>query len=127
VQPNPADRIVDDLIRRSRDKFDALGGEIVRDMREMIGVPVSGSGRNVVRSKPGEPPRKETGALQGSWRHHTVTEGDTVRTVAGTPSMIGVYLQKGTATIRPRPHASTLFRRVVGRASAFARTLLQTK
>lgn len=40
--------------------------DLADDVRKRIGVPVERSGGRVIRSKPGEPPRRDTGRLQAS-------------------------------------------------------------
>jgi hypothetical protein len=108
VNGNPADDITDRLIERARDGMDGIGAELVARMREMLNVPDGGTPSRPVHSKPGEPPHYESRSYQQSWAHHTEVRGDTVRTAAGTPMMLGVWLEKGTGKMEPRPHASTL-------------------
>lgn len=101
---NPADAIVDRLITRALPGFDAIGVELVEKIRDAIDVPVEFTSGAVIRSEPGEPPRRESGDYQGSIRHVTERDGDTITTVVGTDSVIGAYLEGGTERMKPRPH-----------------------
>lgn len=105
---NLADRMTDALIERSRDGFDEIGAELEARFRELLSVQVEGTGKEVVRSKPGEAPRRESGGYEGSFKHVTTVEGDTVATRAGTEDPRGAWFTGGTATMQPRPHAETV-------------------
>lgn len=111
---NPADDITDRLIDRARDGMDGIGTELVTRMQEMLNVPDGGTPSKPIHSKPGEAPHYESRDYQQSWTHATEVRGDTVRTEAGTPRMLGVWLEKGTGKMAPRPHASTLAREFGG-------------
>lgn len=101
---NPADEITDALIDRARDGFDEIGADLAERLRKKIDVAVGRSGGVVVRSLPGEPPRRDTGDYQATVRHETRTEGNTVTTAAGTDSQLGPWLEGGTSRMKPRPH-----------------------
>jgi hypothetical protein len=54
--------------------------EIMRDeAKERIGVPVVRQGGKVIRSKPGEPPRRDKGKLQASASAQTINATSTVQ------------------------------------------------
>jgi hypothetical protein len=105
---HPADDITDRLVERARDGMEKVAQELEQRWRQMVSVPVEGVGRSAIRSKPGEPPRRDTGEYQDSIDHRTSVEGDKVIAVAGTSMERGVWLEKGTGRMRPRPHASKL-------------------
>lgn len=69
--PNPFVEIARDLERA----VEQFGGVIVEQVREDLRIPVQyvtgpRGGVRVIRSKPGEHPRRETGNLQGSINHY---------------------------------------------------------
>jgi hypothetical protein len=102
---NPADAITDALAEDMRVAFDAIGQELEDRFRELVSVPVEYEGKRVIRSKPGERPRLETGRYQESFRHTTNVDGDKVRTEAGTTDKRGAFFTAGTSRMKPRPHA----------------------
>jgi len=53
--------------------------DIAQQVRTRIGIPVDKSRRPWIRSKPGEPPRKDTGRLQTSTSTQTIDAGSEVR------------------------------------------------
>lgn len=63
----------------------------------------------IIRSSPGEPPRKEFGDYYDSITHETTREGDLVITRIGSrlPGR-GPWLEFGTDKIAPRPHFAPL-------------------
>ena len=103
---HPADDIADSLVRKARDGMGKVAQELADRWRKLIAVPVEGKGRTAIRSKPGEPPRRETGEYQDSIESRVEIEGDKVTAVAGTTMERGVWLEKGTGRMKPRPHAS---------------------
>lgn len=93
------------LRRASRRALFRLGDAWLEELRERISVPVEGSGRNAVRSKPGQPPRKEIGRLYGSvtFRVEPGYDFESLRMICRSP--IGKILHRGTEDNRilPRP------------------------
>jgi hypothetical protein len=88
-------RASDDVLRQIADetekKLDALGEEMAEWLRKLIGVPVIRqriAGREtktvIVRSQPGEPPRKDTGRLQASVQYVTYRTGWKIKLVIST-------------------------------------------
>lgn len=53
--------------------------DMAQQVRDRIGIPVDKSRRPWIRSKPGEPPRKDTGRLQTSTATQTLEGGDSVQ------------------------------------------------
>lgn len=63
----------------------------------------------LVRSKPGEPPRKQTGHLRRSYTH--VTDRKELVAYVGTAVRYGLFLELGTSRMAARPHVrATLYR-----------------
>jgi hypothetical protein len=88
---------------------DVVAG-ITADVKERIGVPVEYAGGHVIRSKPGEPPRTEFGDYINSWTYTVVRNGDVITGTSGsTLPGRGVWLEKGTGRIRPRPHVEPAY------------------
>lgn len=107
-----------------RDSFDREGEAIVGSIVQLISVPVEkiGPGR-VVRSKPGEPPRRESGELSRGIMHNVVASKGLVQLVVSAerapiraesyypPSQedASVHLEQGGRTswntqLKPRPY-----------------------
>lgn len=61
------------------------------DVQKRIGIPVQRTKGKTVRSKPGEPPRKDTGRLQASAAAQTV---DATRSVQGSVSVSTPYAKR---------------------------------
>lgn len=108
------DGVMADLGRSLLDELRDLGPDIEADLVELVSTPVQYAAAGVVRSKPGEPPRKEHGDYARSIRH-TVSEGengpDSATLRLYTNSVIGTYLEFGTDRMRPRPHFAVVFER----------------
>ena len=116
---------IQDVIRKEMTKRLHVAGTLVRDRARVL-LSVAGSGRvkgkksgPVVRSKPGEPPRKQDGFLRGRVTYK-IENGKMVCKV-GTPVWYGYYLEVGTSRIVARPWLRRAFaerramvRRVMG-------------
>lgn len=127
-----------DLRAALRPAMESLGRDMQADMRQLISVPVqyvnagsgrpakpkpignrpgpgltqrAGVGKAVVRSKRGEPPRKEFGFLQKSMTTDTVDEGDGVTARMGSDTSIADYAERLEERMS-RPHFATIFERV---------------
>jgi hypothetical protein len=127
-----------DLRSALRPSMESLGRDMQSDMRDLISVPVQyvahGSGRPakpkrignkpgpglrsrpglghaVVRSKRGEPPRKEFGLLYKSMTTDTVNEGDGLTARMGSDTSIADYAERLEERMQ-RPHFATIFERV---------------
>ncbi len=98
----------------------AVAGSLLRDeIKVRISLPVvKVKGRVVLRSKPGEFPRLETGHLRRSI--FSIMEDD--HTVAvGSPLDYALYLELGTSRMEPRPY---LARTLLDKQSDLERILL---
>jgi hypothetical protein len=91
-----SDDIMRQVAAQTEKELDALGQKMADWMKKLIGVPVvrariPGTRRLgkavIIRSQPGEPPRKDTGRLQASVHHLTYRVGWKVKLVvsANTP------------------------------------------
>lgn len=60
-------------------------------VQKRIGVPVQRTGGKTIRSRPGEPPRRDTGRLQASATAQTI---DATRTVQGSVSVNTPYAKR---------------------------------
>lgn len=72
---------------------------------------VGGKGRKVIRSKPGEPPRKEFGLLYKSMTTDVVNEGDGITARMGSDESIADYAKYLEEPLK-RPHFQTIFEQV---------------
>lgn len=96
-------------------ELDTIGTEITEEVRESISKPVEYFGLKVVRSKPGQRPRKETGHLWASQAHAIIERGGPALQIrndaeyAYTLDVIGVFsMQYGGAYFtRPFFHVAT--------------------
>lgn len=100
---------------------DRYAESLLGQVRDLIDVAVTYSGRKAIRSKPGEPPRREFGNYQRSWQSRSSREGDRISASVGTTSNIGPFLEFGTGRMAARPHAS----RAAARARADAGPQIQ--
>jgi hypothetical protein len=100
------DRIMSGLTAQVKATMDAALRDTADDMRRIISVPVVRSGGKVIRSKPGEPPRKDTGKLLASVQSVVESlEKDKVRGSVSTNVFYDVFLTNGTSKMAPRPYA----------------------
>lgn len=111
--------IVRDMKERARPVMREVNDKGTEIWREVLSVPVGRSGRKIIRSKPGEPPRKEKGRLPPDIKGE-VTSGESVVTSNNyTDNKVAGYLDGGTRTIAPRPHAVVVARRLFAFARGF--------
>lgn len=92
---NPFDGIAADLVKVQQE----IGEEIVARTQDRCSIDVEYIGNHIVRSKPGENPRRETGKLWGSFESETNIDGEIVRTVIDTDVFYATELQE----LRDRP------------------------
>lgn len=96
-----------DVIRDTVAQTFANGGEaMVQDMRQMISVDVQYIGGSIIRSVPGEAPRRETGALYESIAKLVEVGLYGVEMAVYTEIPYSVWLQGPRFN---RPHWSTLY------------------
>jgi len=103
-----SDPVTDEIMARILAQAEQVMGEMAedaaQDMRDLISVPVSRTKGKVIRSAPGEPPRKDSGALQASVKA-TVDQHEKDKVVATVTTDVpyDVYLRDGTKKMAPRP------------------------
>jgi len=103
-------RILEDAVEQS---LDVLGGQYVGDVKESLDVSVEYQGSEVIRSKPGENPRRETGELQDATRHEVeklLFDEQELSIVNDCPH--AAPLEFGTQTVLPRPFFGPAFERL---------------
>lgn len=91
---NPWDSIAAELEQAAR----GFGARVENHVRDKLSVPVEyvtgpRGGTRVIRSLPGEPPRRETGNLQGSIQARFFFEGSTIAVELDSPVGYAVPLQ----------------------------------
>jgi hypothetical protein len=74
--------IQDAIAAALRDEGETLSS----DVRSRISVPVEKSGGKIIRSKPGEPPRKDTGRLHAEINTQTIVAGDVAEMAVESPT-----------------------------------------
>ncbi len=94
------DRIEESVQR----EYEEVAWEMTADLMTSLSVQVEYIGGYVIRSKPGEAPRREFGDLIRSVDFATSRVNALVRLDVFSTSMISVYLNEGTDRIAPRPH-----------------------
>lgn len=105
-----SDQVSEVLARRLSRGMDIFAEKLVEDIQEKISVPVEyqtgpRGGQVVIRSKPGEPPRKENGDLWESIENIPTTREAQTKIVARVVTRLKVagWLQNGTKYLDPRP------------------------
>lgn len=106
--------LFDEIQSDVHETFELLGPQIQDDWQDLISVDVEYSGATVtVRSKPGEPPRRETGDLYESIQEETETDYGSVSLEISTDIEYAPYLEDGTEKMAPRPHRTRTFEKWV--------------
>ncbi|HEV7297934.1 MAG TPA: hypothetical protein VGN72_01110 [Tepidisphaeraceae bacterium] len=96
--------------------------DVYEGVREAVSVPVGYAqgprgGVMVVRSLPGEAPRKERGVYRDSWQQEVAVDGDRVEGTVFTDDIRGLWFAEGTKVggvtrMAPRPHGEQQFNEV---------------
>lgn len=97
--------------KAARLALNEIGRRIVADIRFSIGIMVQKVGSELIRSDPGEPPRREPtwlsergGFLWKSIKYKTLPGATTLdELLIYTSDIVAVYMEFGTGTIEPRP------------------------
>lgn len=76
---------------------------------------VPGTNVTYTASAPGEPPAVATGQLRNSVTAVVQAEGKSVKGIVGTELMKGLYLEKGTSKMAPRPWLEPSFEKSLDR------------
>lgn len=118
-----AQSIVRDLTDELAETFEATGGEMVADIRNDISVPVQYLRKpyRIVRSKPGESPRRETGDLwRGVQMEVDRPDPESVSLEVFCTVLYGKYLETGTDKMERRPWWETAWLRWRDRVASLA-------
>lgn len=103
------ERVMSKLAGQVKHVVDDAATDAAKDMKALISVPVVRQGKRVIRSRPGQPPRKDSGRL-----HRTVkavaakVAKDMVRAAVETNTPYDRMLEKGTSKMAPRPFAGPI-------------------
>lgn len=95
--PTEAAQLFNEIAADVADALDRKGNEIVEAVKEDLSVPVQittgpRGGRVVIRSKPGEHPRKESGDLQAAVGHQVQRDGVDATLVVNDPMFYAPFL-----------------------------------
>lgn len=88
-----ADTHFDDIIRDVTSAMRAEGERMAAEIKDRVSVPVERTGGKVIRSKRGEPPRKDSGRLQAEIASDTIEVGDVVSMAVYSPTPYGSTLE----------------------------------
>jgi hypothetical protein len=123
-----ADTLIDDLRERATTAFDEFGREVLEALRQSVSVPVGRAGSRVIRSAPGEPPRREFADYIASLGTETAFLPAGVSASVFTDMQRGRWLEDGTSRMQPRPHFAPIFDRYAALAAeAIGRRMFTTK
>lgn len=123
-----ADTLINDLRQRAGPAFDEFGREVLDALRTSVSVPVGYAGSRVIRSRPGEPPRRETGDYRAGLGTELTYLPAGVSTSIFTDDQLGPWLENGTSRMEARPHFEPIFDRYAARAAeAIGRRMFTTK
>lgn len=94
----PASDLFDEIIAAVLREHDVVAAKVASDVKDRISVPVGykigpRGGSTKIRSKKGEPPRKDTGRLYQSITSESITDTDEVNTSVYTEVEYATYLE----------------------------------
>ncbi len=96
---NPFDEIVSDLMEPLEGVADAM----VETVQEFISINVERQGGRVIRSAPGEHPRKDTGRLYESIQYEIERDESIITITIDTDTPYAPFLEFGTSKMAERP------------------------
>lgn len=89
-----------------------LAGAVVRTRARLL---AGRPGTPRLRSRPGEPPRRQTGRLVASIAHVVIVAADAVFAVVGSGGVpYAIHLARGTPRMAPRPYLTRALRELRG-------------
>jgi hypothetical protein len=111
------DSIMDHLNGAMARAVEAATSDLRQSVQAEVSIPVEYAtgprgGLLIIRSQPGEAPRKERGVYQKSWEQSVTPVTDAVQGEVYTDDVRAAYFTKGTSRMRPRPHAEASFNRI---------------
>lgn len=79
--------------------------EMKQEVKNILDIPVSKNGAKIVRSRPGQPPRKNSGNLQNSVDYLLEQKGTeiSIKVFCDNSAPYALYLEYGTQKTAPRP------------------------
>ena len=79
--------------------------EMKQEVKNLLDIPVSKNGAKIVRSRPGQPPRKSSGNLQNSVDYLLEQKGTeiSIKVFCDNSAPYALYLEYGTQKTAPRP------------------------
>jgi hypothetical protein len=101
---DPAAAVSAAVRQRVRNAVGIMVRGVVRDLRQACQVEVQYVGKRIIRSRPGEPPRREFGNYRIAFDSFVEDRGSAVHGEAGNRMMRAVYFRDGTSRMKPRPH-----------------------
>lgn len=114
------DAIMEDLHERLRRGMEELSLAVVEKTRDTLSVPVERDGSHVIRSAPGESPRKDSGDLYNSISNSGVQDTDDgVSDEVGSDVWYAYNLQHGTDKVAARPYLDKVVDEVGPNAAEF--------
>lgn len=106
MQPYDVDNseaAMDQIRRKIATALDQLGKEVDDQHKQLVSTPVEFVGSRIIRSKPYEAPRLETGEFRASLYHNVTVARDFVRLWHYSTDPKSVWLNEGTARMVRRP------------------------
>lgn len=106
------DGIMADINGSAEQAYRAVGPEVEAYAVQLVSVPVGRQGSKIIRSKPGEPPRKETGGVAGGIGHEVRRDAEDQPTlIVYAIGAVAGYLTDGTSRMAKRPFMEPTFDR----------------
>jgi hypothetical protein len=100
----PADEIMGSVTDQIESVMVKAGEAAALDLQGMLSIPVQKVGKRIVRSKPGESPRSETGRLLRTVADEVTRPArDQIALVISTSTAYDQFLVSGTSRMAPRP------------------------
>jgi hypothetical protein len=100
---NEAAEVFDDIAAEMGPALSGVGAAMVETIQEFISIDVQRAKGRVIRSAPGEHPRRDTGRLFGSIAQDVEREGDLFTITVDTDTPYAPYLEFGTSKMAIRP------------------------
>jgi hypothetical protein len=103
------DPIVKKTRAAARAALERVGREAVAELVRMVSVPVVRGRYRIIRSLPGEPPRKEFGTYVTTIKHKRMPGGHSVEELSiYSNDPRALWFEKGTSRMAKRPHFAVI-------------------
>lgn len=107
-------QVLEQLVEAGTAALTRFAQKRIEDAREIVGVPVQRIAYTVIRSQPGESPRRDTGVLQDSFQATEAYHlGDIIDIFIFTDDIKANWLDKGTEYMDERPFWEKFLTRIV--------------